>query len=381
VYPHDPFFQIIPEVIGQLICLSINGTSENLQDITARLSHPAPLLKDLSISASTQYGHPVLTSTLFDGDLSSLRKLYLDSVYTELPWRNMVNLTSFTLHRTPPGKISVTQFLDFLESAPHLCEVDLCLATPYSDAQSGRLVSPTCLKRMLIIDSQPSSVLLDHLLIPVGAELILNVDLFTSLAEDLLPRSLDNLRNFSNFTTVKLCIDESYPCMSFSGPNGLVSMTPAAPQLNTTRLALESLAQFDTSKTERLRVENGSPPSGDVVYRALLPLKELRVLMLHKCNRTHIFIHTLHPSASSPDVVVCPKLEELVLILCDDGEVFKMKGVVGMAEARASRGKKLETVRIVDGRDEPDPDGVLELRKHVGHVEYGPWVGAVDDDW
>jgi len=385
MYLHDPIFQIIPKVIGRLGCLFIEGTPEYMQNVIAHLSRPAPLLEDLSIaagSAFTPHRSPVLASTLFDGDLSSLRKLYLASIDTELPWRNMVNLTTLTLRYTPPGKISVTRFLDFLESAPHLCEVDLHFAIPTSGAQGGRLVSLKCLKRMAIGDPGPSSVLLDHLLIPVGAELILEVDLPNSLVGDLLPRSLDNLRNLSNFTTAKLHNNELHLFMSFSGPNGRLSVTPRGFQVNETSLLLESLVQLDTSKTERLRIDYCNPLSRDIVHRAFFPLEELRILMLYECNRTHIFIRALHPSASSPDVMVCPKLKELVLVLCDGEEVFDMKVVVRMAKARASRGKKLETVRIVDGRDEPDPDGVLELlRKHVGHVEYGPWVGAVDDDW
>jgi len=40
-----------------------------------------------------------------------------------------------------------------------------------------------------------------------------------------------------------------------------------------------------------------------------------------------------------------------------------------MAAARALRGEKLKTVRIVDGRDAADLD-VSELRKHVWNVEY-----------
>ena len=43
--------------------------------------------------------------------------------------------------------------------------------------------------------------------------------------------------------------------------------------------------------------------------------------------------------------------------------------VIEMAAARALRGEKLKTVRIVDGRDAADLD-VSELRKHVWNVEY-----------
>jgi len=45
-----------------------------------------------------------------------------------------------------------------------------------------------------------------------------------------------------------------------------------------------------------------------------------------------------------------------------------------MVEARASRGAKLRTVRIVDGSARPkvDPADMLQLRKHVWDAEYGP---------
>ena len=165
--PCDPFLQILPHAIGRLRSLSVYATFKSLQDITAHLSLPAPFLEDLQIDGHpalySQPDNPVLASTLFNGDLSSLRVLCLRSVRTELPWRNMVNLTTFTLVRTLPGEISVGHFLDFFESAPRLREVRLHAATPTFGAQNGRLASLVCLKRMNIIGGRPS-LLLDHLL-------------------------------------------------------------------------------------------------------------------------------------------------------------------------------------------------------------------------
>jgi len=381
-YPHDLIFKIIPQVIGRLKSLSIDGTPEDLQDITARLTGPAPLLEYMQVCGDTPHEsgrYLVFTSTLFNGDLSSLRRLSLDCVHTELPWKNMVNLTSFALANTPPDEISVAQLLDFFENAPHLREVDLHFATPTPGAQSRRLVSLTCLKRMEISNSGPPSVLLDHLLIPVGAELVLKADLLNSLVGNLLPRSLDNLDNLSNFTAIKLSIDESCAYMTFSGPNGQVIVIPTIPQGDKTRLAFRSLAQLDISRTERFRIRNGHSLPRDVVYRALLPLKELRVLMLYRCYSPHIFIYALYPSKSSPEAVVCPKLEEVVL--CGShGVGFDVRNIIKMVKARASRGKKLKTIRIIDGWYKPDPEDMLELRRHVGHAEYSPLVGAIDDD-
>ena len=66
--------------------------------------------------------------------------------------------------------------------------------------------------------------------------------------------------------------------------------------------------------------------------------------------------------------VVCPKLEELILESPD--EALDVKSVVGMTAWRAWKGKKLRTIRIVDGRGEPDPKVMSELKKHVSHVDY-----------
>ena len=161
--PRDPFFQIIPHAIGRLKSLIVYGTSEHLQDITAQLSQFAPLLENLGIHGgceSAPHRSPVLTPTLFGGDLSSLRELCLMSVRTELPWRNMVNLTAFALAHMPPGEISVRRVLDFLEGAPHLREAEFRITALTSGAQTERLVSLACLKWMEIDNCGPSSLLL-----------------------------------------------------------------------------------------------------------------------------------------------------------------------------------------------------------------------------
>jgi len=382
VFPSDPCFQIIPHAIGRTKSLSIYGVPENLQDITAHLTSPAPLLERLSIYGDYRRmsRHPVLTSALFNGDSSSLRELSLECVRTGLPWRNMVNLTTFSLTHTLSGDCSVRHLLDLFESAPRLRDIFLYCATPTSGAQDRRLVSLTCLKEIKISDCGPPSALLDHLLIPVGAELILKADLLHSLVGNLLPRSLDNLRNLSNFTTIKLYIDNFHPRIILSGPNGRVRMVPKTSRVGMTGSMLGSLAQLDTSTTQRFRIENGNLLPQDL-YQALLPMKDLRALMLDECRSPDTSVRALHHNTSSSGAVVCPELEELVFVLRFGRGVFDLEDVVKMAEARASRGRKLKTVRVVHRGYEPDPEDVSELRKHVGHVECGPWVGAIGDDW
>ena len=168
----DPFLQIFPHAIGRLRSLFISATPRSLPDLTSRLSLPAPLLEDLKIDGGCRqspHWNPVLTPTLFSGDPSSLRELYLQSVRTKLPWRGMASLTTFVLVSTSQGEVSVIHLLDFFESAPRLREICLHDATPTFGAQNGRLVSLEHLKRMEIAGEGPSSLLLNHLLIPAGA--------------------------------------------------------------------------------------------------------------------------------------------------------------------------------------------------------------------
>jgi len=370
IIPGDPFFQIIPHATGRLKSLLVKGQSKDVAAVTSHLSHPAPLLERLSIRSKPPLArrNPIVPSALFNGDLSSLRVLRLESVHTGLPWRNMVNLTSFTLSHVPGG-IPVGQLLDFFGSAPHLEEIELYFAISAAGAQNGRVVSLECLKSMHIKNDDPPSVLLDHLLIPVGAKLEIEAGFLSSLIGEHLPRSLDNLKNFSNFTAIRLY----HTGMKFSGPNGKVKITLRNSRDDPTELTLESLAEFDTSKTERLKIDGGNLLSKEPLYQALLPMKDLRTLTLSECISPDILIRALKPSTSSSEVMVCPKLEEFVLVpypLSFGLGPSEMTSIIEMAAARASRGGKLKTVRIFQRRGTANLD-VSELRKYVWSVECG----------
>jgi len=352
-------FEFIPGITGRLRSLDINLDPEDLQLVSVHLSRRAPLLEVLSIRSC---GDPVLSSVLFDGDLSSLRELHLREIRTKLPWRNMVNLTSFTLTHESP--ISVNRFLDFFESAPRLREIGIISTIPISGARMSRnerLVPLACLQKM--DTSGYPSHLFDHLLIPVGARLDIRVDLPSPRIGDRPPRFIDNLKNLSSFTTIQS--DSRELRIRFSGPNGEVGMNI---QGIGTRLLVEFLAHFDTSKTERLEIIGCHGSSvGNPVYQTLLPMKDLRTLKFDQCNEPQTFLRALHPGMSLSGAVVCPELEELVIM---HGWAFNIKNVVAVAAARASRGAKLKFVKIVHRHttiySQPD---VLELKEHVLHVE------------
>ena len=130
-----------------------------------------------------------------------------------------------------------------------------------------------------------------------------------------LPRSLDNLKNFSDFTTIRLHLGEFHPHMKFSGPNGQVNMTLRTSRDDPTKLTLGFLVEFETSKTEQLEIGSGCLLYLDSLYQVLLPMKDLRTLTFSGCRNPNIFICALQPATGSLEVVVCPRLEELVLVL------------------------------------------------------------------
>jgi len=372
---NDPFFQIIPHSVDRLKSLSITARSGILPNIPTYLPPYAPLLVVLDTDTTSQTGmmyNPVLTTALFNGDLASSRVFRLKRVRTELPWRNVVNLTTSVLCYMPPGSISITQLLAFLEDAPRLSKIRLDSATPVAGGQPGRVESLAWLKRLAILWGSPSSVLLDRLLTPVGAKLTQWVGTFDRIVEDHLPGSLDNLRKICNITKIRFQIDKHCTRMELRGPSGKLYI---GSQVDTTCLGFESLAGLDTSKIERLEVSSDNPFRRRS-YHALLPLKNLRTLTLSRSRNPCAFLAALRPNAGA---VACPKLEEIVLVSLNDPGDIDIESVTKIAAARESRGARLRTVRIVGRRKKLHPLDVLELEKCVLHAEYDLEVDAVDD--
>jgi len=187
---------------------------------------------------------------------------------------------------------------------------------------------------MEVDGGEPSSLLLDHLLIPVGAKLMIHVKSFGTTVEDHLPRSLDNLRNLSDFIDVR--VGEPNQHMRLRGLNGQLQMTTS--RNNNICVAVEILARFDTSKTERLEVFNDDCLSRNLPNQTLLAMENLCTLSLRShWGNPSAFVDALNPNTSLSNVVVCPKLEELILVLHGNAMESHIERVIEMARARASR--------------------------------------------
>ena len=66
--------------------------------------------------------------------------------------------------------------------------------------------------------------------------------------------------------------------------------------------------------------------------------------------------------------------------LCFDGQIFDVNHIIRIAAARAFKGAKLKSMRIIS-RSKLSEIDLLELKKHVSCVDCGPKVeGAGSDD-
>jgi len=220
-YVEDAVLLAVPH-ISRLKSLSIDGRPGLLQILTPYLSCSIALLRELTIAFNSN-PTPVLDTALFNGDLSSLRSLSLAGVITHLPWKNLSKLTTFELSRVPEDKISITQLLDFFEDAHHLKDITLRHSIPTSsNAPPGRVVSLPHLKKLTICADPVHFVLLNHLSIPTGVSLTTEF-MFTGVnlpLPELLPETLENLKNILPISSVNLLLGDFDKCVRFDGPNG-----------------------------------------------------------------------------------------------------------------------------------------------------------------
>ena len=361
----DPFLEIAPRSISRLWRLYVKTTPDHFQAITKYLVQPAPFLKVLVIdggTATTPDSTPVLATELFGGDLSSLSELYLRSVHTQLPWRNMDNLTSFVLGMHPT--VSLGQILDFFESAPRLLVVDLISATPAIGTQDRRPVALAHLRRLTIYGFHPPAVLLNHLMLPAGARTSIRFYSQDPRIDEFLPRSPENLRNLSNFTTVRIHFEQPYLRIRLTGPNGRASFSSSL-RTDATHLATQALARLDTSNIKQLDIISGVSATSEI-HQAIRSMTNLRTLRIFPCDNAFLLSLTLQLEVASTDVIACPKLEEFV---CSTPEAFDIGMVADLAQRRASKGVPLKSVRVVGLREPLETEGVAKLREYVSHVE------------
>ena len=385
-YEEEAFLLAIPH-IHRLKIISVHGMPDRLLPILAEhFSCPLPLLDELEIDFSYEYN--ILPHGIFNGDLSSLHKLTLTGVITTLPWRGLSNLTTFNLYQAPKDGILLTQLLDFFESAPCLHHIELHYSLPSSsNAPTERVVPLPHLKELSIEAYQTHSILLNHLSIPAGVSLRLEFVLDGEHPiSSYLPESLGCLRNLSHITAANLCFGLGEVEIQLSGPSGMLHIFGEWDCHNTNPRAsifMQFLGELDISRTRWLTVTvyrnllyDPARFTKSTLYRTLHRMKDLRTLMLNQCEDLP-FIHTLNPDKNPSKIVLCPRLEEIILNAYDR-DLFHVDELVNMAEERALRGAKLPAITI-DINDVLLENEVFRLKKHVSRIKYE--FDGVEPEW
>ena len=379
-YLKDAFLLVIPH-ISRIMSVRIVGGEDLLQHFTKHFSCPVPLLRHLDLQF-TFNPPPVLNNVLFDRNVPSLRTLTMGGVIPHLPWDNLPQLTTFTMSRLVSTEVlSVTRLLDVFSNAPLLSKIELRAIPKSSDAPPRRLVSLPCLESLTILTGETHiSTLLNHLSIPAGAFLHLELD-FNGVESPLpkfLPKNLETLRNIDHITSAYLYFELTVVIVKLDGPSGGLNMRgdradwigPTTTMVSE-RNTLSSLDYFDTSKIQRLAFTTYGFPMHDEIdeslHYVLNIMGDLRTLFLNQCNILP-FIPALDPDRNPKKSVPCPKLEELVLYI-EDEERFYITELMNMAKGRASKGSKFRSITVIGLEGVVSEGDVFKLRECVEHVE------------
>ncbi|KAF7341737.1 F-box domain-containing protein [Mycena sanguinolenta] len=156
--------------------LELRGDAKHVIEVMAKLpTHNFPILTYLSLDLSYKREDfpvdlvPTVPDALFDGRLSSLRKLKLGSV--AFPSRSLGGLTTLSLSQCDDSSTCLPQtfgdLLEMLKSSPRLCSLKLDPIAPPTAHQDFPIVDLPELDRLCLYGDAPAcAALLNHLHFP-----------------------------------------------------------------------------------------------------------------------------------------------------------------------------------------------------------------------
>jgi hypothetical protein len=176
---------------------------------------PAPELESLTIASQRIPPADSVLPKLFDGHTPKLSRLNLE-YFTSWPENDFTDLTHLCLNNQHNnGGLTLSQFLDFIETCPRLQELLVADAGPVVDdmpphASPRRLIALDHLRELTIgkwNDAPVISAFLSHLIIPHGARMYL----WSGRPEYMLPSDCSNLRNMETISEVRfLRVEREY---------------------------------------------------------------------------------------------------------------------------------------------------------------------------
>jgi hypothetical protein len=312
----------------------------------------------------------------------------LENVSPKKTWNNLANHRVLHLgHRF--FWQSVTLLLDIFESVPLLHTVNLHGPIRGPSEMPERIVPLHHLKALYFLGKDPHLTLLRHLHIPVGALLVSG---FTFRGGEFpllnyLPERSPNFNNLSHVTSVNLLLDCVQKNVRLSRPSESLRMQALMEDKNppfsyTANCQILHSLRNQMSSVGRVTIteyrDSMSPKVEECpIFQTLLSPKHIRTLILIDCDNRP-FARALDPEGNPSNVVLCNKMEELVLYvrrwsLFDAGQLDRT------VKNRASRGAKLSiTLFEMDGtgsrqESKPEEHAILSVSYRLRRARAPGW--------
>jgi len=286
----------------------------------------------------------------------------------------MQNLTTLELRWAPCTRILMTRLLDFLENAPFLRKITLHHSLPDLSDARGRVVSLSHLREVNVIADMAHVIFLNHLSIPAGESLVLNLGFTSNISLPFrVPRPSDILQNVSQITAVNLRLDGKVESARLHGPSGDFYIFCRGSHGAVDNISLgpfwrvsDTLTYFVVKRVQKLTVTEYRPSTSaetdGIPYTILSRMEDVHTLTLTRCENLP-FILALKKRH------ICPKLKKLVLYV-QTRDSFYLTQLVQMAKGRASKNTKLSSITIVGLGELVPGEEVFKLEEYVTRVEY-----------
>ncbi|KAK0238931.1 hypothetical protein EDD85DRAFT_951146 [Armillaria nabsnona] len=349
----------------------------------------APRLASLTIMTEGRDVVGGVLPPLFSGQIPSIRQLCL-AHFTSWPAGLFANLTHLCLHdQSDVGRMTTSEFLDFIEQSPRLEELNLIRAGPIrpdaSDAPApprDRFI-PLPHLRELDLGDWPSvtiiSRLLSHLVLPKHTNMYFWGVPFRDTDEDfgkLLPIDNSRLANLHNIKKWYLArqplVILDTPCISVAGSvqtlymygtftaSQIESVLPTYPLRDVTDVGVRD----SCARSNRLTSSNWKH-----IFQRLPHLASLRILAFGSPSTTRSVLQALRPksdddhvssvkskksgsdvssksseSDADDDEILCPSLITLGI---EHDATLPAYFVSTIAEARAKRSCPIKTLKVL----------------------------------
>ena len=330
--------------------ISLGAVSWHL--LTNFSNTPAPLMRHLRIACGRRTGCSQLPSTLFTGNLPSLRSLVLFNISSDFTHLVLPNLTTFELRGVTDSDValSLSSLLDFLERSPLLESLHFNYHSNYDDTVAPKRVITLHRAKSIHISGRPltptdtSRGLLAHLLLPSGVAVDLEVYIHGSdtdvvaraipLHYDLIPCTKSPKRISFQRVTSSGCL------IAFTGENGFFRIFANWEEIDEdfASQAICSFGSLDVSGVDTLVVHNYGD-THQYYTQALRNLSNLRSLAVSCCDNGAAVLYALRQEGTSP------RLQHFAMDIVDAGSVH-VDDLLEVAKVRKLRDQKLETLRV-----------------------------------